>query len=123
MRVSLPINTVGRWADEVWRCASTLPAAYPIFMTSSGVMGISPTLPRTPSVPKYLRCMTPIRSEALRSGDSTSDGVPYSERIAGFADIVHTHDTRAGIDRKERGCHAAVDSIANGTAGDGANHA
>jgi hypothetical protein len=35
------------------RCASTRPAAWPRRITKSGVIGDSPTLPRTPSVPKY----------------------------------------------------------------------
>jgi hypothetical protein len=35
------------------RWVSTSPAAKPRRITNSGVIGNSPTLPRTPSVPKY----------------------------------------------------------------------
>src|SRR6185436_4378896 len=54
MRVSLPISTAAcSPAGRSCSAASTLPAAYPRRITKSGVMGASPTRPRTPSVPKY----------------------------------------------------------------------
>src|SRR5262245_31116323 len=56
MRVSLPISTAG-WPPLPDR---TLPAAYPSRSTKSGVIGLCPTVPRTPSVPKCLRLMASL---------------------------------------------------------------
>src|SRR5436190_22215552 len=61
MRVSLPISTAGRPAGRRGSAANVRPAAQPSFITSSGVIGASPTRPRTPSVPKYSRFI-PVRS-------------------------------------------------------------
>ena len=52
MRVSLPINTL-----LVPLPAKTLPAAQPNLVTNSGLIAEWPTLPRIPSVPKYLRSL------------------------------------------------------------------
>src|SRR5690348_3137500 len=51
MRVSLPITTVA-WPSPL---ASTRPAARPRRSMKSAETGPSPTRPRMPSVPKYLR--------------------------------------------------------------------
>src|SRR5258706_7969572 len=57
MRVSLPIIAAGRPPLAASWLASTRPAAWPRRSTNSGVIGNSPTLPRTPSVPKYFLLM------------------------------------------------------------------
>src|SRR5690348_772626 len=69
-RVSLPINTSGRRPSP-----STTPAARPSFSMNSAVIGHSPTRPRTPSVPKYLR---------------GSDMLDIMHEIRGLKDTVQT---------------------------------
>jgi hypothetical protein len=66
MRVSLPISTVG-WASLR---LSTRPTAWARRNTKSGVMGRLPTVPRMPSVPKYLRVMIGQARHGLASQDS-----------------------------------------------------
>src|SRR4249920_3737645 len=58
MRVSLPITTVALPS----RAASTRPAARPRRSMKSAETGPSPTRPRMPSVPKYLRFDISVRS-------------------------------------------------------------
>ena len=60
------MSTPGRTPSRAVSAARTRPAAQPSFSTSSGVIGGSPTRPRTPSVPKYWRVIG-IQSSGSRS--------------------------------------------------------
>src|SRR5574340_1190929 len=98
MRVSLPISTVGCWfGGRLPRSAtSTCPAAYPRCITNSGVIGDSPTLPRTPSVPKYLRPILLFLH-----------CIPDGQRIAHGRNIVYRAAARVlpllrGVGRREQ---------------------
>ena len=66
MRVSLPIRTLLPWPEP-----RTRPAAQPSLTMKSGLIFPSPTRPRMPSVPKYLRIPLPsppqLLAEALTS--------------------------------------------------------
>ncbi len=77
MRVSLPISTLPPCPPP-----STRPAAQPSLSAKSGVMFPSPTRPRMPSVPKYLRVtllpVHPIYSveplaKLVRAGDLSAE--------------------------------------------------
>src|SRR5574340_1077129 len=113
MRVSLPISTVGCWfGGRLPRSAtSTWPAAYPKRMTNSGVIGDSPTLPRTPSVPKYLRPILLF----LHS-------IPDGQRIAHGRNIVYPEQTRATRHGCEMRRHAGKFALLDRTPGQGAQH-
>src|SRR5687768_2149313 len=89
MRVSLPITTVA-WPSR----ASARPAAQPSFRTKSAEIGPSPTRPRMPSVPKYLR--VPI--VASRSG---------AGRVADRIDRRLRHAHHQGEQRGEAAAHLA----------------
>ena len=80
-RVSLPMSTLG--LPRAPR-AKTRPAAQPSFITKSGVMGATPTRPRTPSVPKYLRSLESaiVVSPPLAGGLAASHRQGYEERSA-----------------------------------------
>src|ERR1051325_10044188 len=69
MRVSLPMMIL----REPW-LACTFPAAQPNFSTNSGVIGASPTRPRMPSVPKYLRLLIVVISLSCQCGFHHSHG-------------------------------------------------
>src|SRR6266567_9001516 len=95
MRVSLPINTAGvsprRPADSA---ASTRPAAYPRRSTSSGVIGISPTRPRTPSVPKYFLLIVleaqSQRFEGTRIGSTFGFRYSMDQQVVGISALAAT---------------------------------
>src|SRR5882672_10793715 len=93
MRVSLPIRTAGCAPfGSAERRTSTSPAAKPSFITNSGVIGDSPTLPRTPSVPKYFLPMWLSVSFERRE---------HLERVPRRGDIVDAHDSSAPLDREQ----------------------
>src|SRR5690242_3688736 len=81
--------------------ASTRAAALARRNAKSTVSGFSPTLPRTPSVPKYLR---PIEALSLvyRHG--------HAHRIEGGRHVVGAHDTRSMENRNGGQGHTAGDS-------------
>ena len=54
--MSLPISTVARLPLRTHLRRSSRPVACPSIITKSGVIGATPTSPRTPSVPKYFLC-------------------------------------------------------------------
>src|SRR5512145_3358463 len=83
MRVSLPMHTAG-FEDCL---ESTFPAAYPRRSTKSGVIGLSPIVPRTPSVPKYLRL--------------TGISLPYGDHVACFFNVVDTKYCSTGLQREQ----------------------
>src|SRR5688572_6691374 len=100
MRVSLPMQTAGL-ADFFER---TFPAAYPRRRTNSGVIGLSPMVPRTPSVPKYLRL--------------TGISLPYRDHIAGFLDVVHTKYCSTGLEREQGHGEASGEALLDRSPGD-----
>src|SRR5690606_33564521 len=115
MRVSLPISTVG-WASVR---LSTRPTAWARRSTKSGVMGAWPTVPRMPSVPKYWRAMK--RSPGIlrlcnraiigaRAAPSTRSA-PHLQRLDGLAHVVHAHDVRAALHRKQGRGHTGAHAI------------
>src|SRR5690554_6917024 len=64
IRVSLPI--------KILLCpsaANTAPVAQPSRNTKSGVIGYSPTVPRMPSVPKYLRVISRLLGNNAQRGN------------------------------------------------------
>src|SRR4051812_16243817 len=67
-------------------------------MTKSGVIGISPTVPRTPSVPKYLRVMQ--LSFATR-------GLPDRDDVPRLSHVMHAKYSRATLQGEERHGEAA----------------
>src|SRR5689334_24903926 len=82
--------------------ASTRAAALASLSANSTVMGCSPTLPRTPSVPKNLR---PI--EALSLSDCRRD----AHRVERGGHVVGAHDTRSMENRNGSQCDAARNSV------------
>src|SRR6478736_4609570 len=108
MRVSLPISTVGR----AWVLLSTRPTACARRSTKSGVMGASPTVPRMPSVPKYVLLMM-VSPSGSRLCDSRG---PDLQGGHGFPDVVHPDDARAAVHREHGRGHAGdgpfVDELA-----------
>src|SRR2546425_8845569 len=100
MRVSLPMHTAGLLllADK------TLPAAYPRRSTKSGVIGLEPTVPRTPSVPKYLRVML--------------ISLPHGDDVLGFFHVVHPQDFRAALQRQQSQGEASRQPLLHGPAGE-----
>src|SRR3974390_3850711 len=98
MRVSLPISTAG-WAPRgsAERLTTPSPAAKPRRITNSGVMGDSPTRPRTPSVPKYFLPMwlaVPV------------EGREHGERVARCGDVVDPHDSSSALHGEQSGGEA-----------------
>src|SRR4051812_32459232 len=87
MRVSLPMQTAECWRWPLTSPARTLPAAYPSRRTKSGVIGLAPTVPRTPSVPKYLRVIL--------------ECLPHGDHVPGFLHIMHAQYCRAALQRKQ----------------------
>src|SRR6187549_368535 len=83
-RLSLPMSTVPPLG------ASTRAAALARRKAKSTVSGNSPTRPRTPSVPKYLR---PIELISL------ADGGRDAHRVQRGRHVVGAHDTRSVEDR------------------------
>mmetsp|Transcript_53268 Transcript_53268/g.124851 ORF Transcript_53268/g.124851 Transcript_53268/m.124851 type:complete len:956 (-) Transcript_53268:390-3257(-) len=106
MRVSLPIKTVGR--SFVLR--STRPTAWPRRSMKSGVIGSCPTVPRMPSVPKYLRLIE-LFLLVNRRNCRRIDGVPNLEGVHGCSDIVHAQHLRAGIHRAQCGSEARSQTL------------
>src|SRR5688572_6826895 len=94
-RVSLPISTVPPEG------ASTRAAALASRSAKSTVMGLSPTRPRTPSVPTYLRAIE-LLSLVYRGG--------HADRVNGRRHIVGAHDTRSVENRNGGQCDAARSS-------------
>src|SRR6185369_4873288 len=80
----------------------TLPAAYPSRMTKSGVIGLSPTVPRTPSVPKYLRIV---------------EGFPDRDHVARFFHIMDPQYSRAALQSEQSHGQAAGQALADRPAG------
>src|SRR5690606_41515558 len=106
--------------------ASRQPAAKPSRSRSSGVMGDSPTRPRTPSVPKYLRLMKlPFLREpyvAIRLSLSVHRAQDR-QRIARGSHVVHAHDLGAVLYRDDRRGDACGQPVVGRPAGDGAQAA
>src|SRR5262245_49549520 len=100
MRVSLPISTAG-WRPVPER---TLPAAYPSRSTKSGVMGLCPTVPRTPSVPKCLRLIL--------------ISLPDRDDVPGFFHVVDPQYCRAALEREQSHREAARQALVDRPAGD-----
>src|SRR5882672_8141704 len=110
MRVSLPIRTAG-WAPlgSAERRTSTSPAAKPRRITNSGVIGDSPTLPRTPSVPKYFLPMWLCFSFERRE---------HLERVPRRGDVVDAHDSSAALDREQSRGQARREAVVRPSSGD-----
>src|SRR6185437_7890795 len=92
-RVSLPMSTVPPSGT------STRPAALARFSAKSTVIGCSPTLPRTPSVPKYFRVkqralLLRVRNPKLRvrglQRRAALHCAHHLERIDGCRHVVDT---------------------------------
>src|ERR1051325_7862247 len=102
MRVSLPTRIL---PGSLPFMPSTRPTAQPSFNTRSGVMGSSPTLPRTPSVPKNFRLpisRSPYRGARARMRTiSTVYRLPHSYRLHTLRDIMHAQDPRAILHRDD----------------------
>src|SRR6185369_11475105 len=81
----------------------TLPAAYPSRMTKSGVIGLSPTVPRTPSVPKCLRIV---------------EGFPDRDHVARLFHVVDPQYSRPALQSEQSHGEAARQALADGPAGD-----
>src|SRR5581483_12080514 len=64
-------------------------------MTKSGVMGLSPTVPRTPSVPKYLRVM----------------GLPDRDHVLRFLYVMHAQYFGPALQRKQSHGEAAGEAL------------
>src|SRR5687767_10712566 len=100
-RVSLPMSTVPPCG------ASTRAAALARRSAKSTVRGCSPTRPRTPSVPKYLR---PINLFSLDHRGRNA------HRIHGRAHVVGAHNTRSVQNRnggeRDAACQAFIDIAA-----------
>src|SRR5262249_23067065 len=79
--------------------ASTRAAALARFNAKSTVIGCSPTRPRTPSVPKYLR---------VNASPSIPHGCDGLQRVHRRSDIVSAHDARAVHHRHHGERNAAV---------------
>src|SRR5512136_792466 len=93
MRVSLPIRTAGcAPLGSAERRTSTSPAAKPRRITNSGVIGDSPTLPRTPSVPKYFLLMWLGFSFEL---------LEHPECVPRRRHVLDPHDSNAVLDRQQ----------------------
>src|SRR5882672_12790228 len=93
MRVSLPIRTAGcAPLGNAERRTRTSPAAKPSRITNSGVIGDSPTLPRTPSVPKYFLPMS-LAFPVERREDL--------ERVPRRGDVVDAHDSSSALRREQ----------------------
>src|SRR5215831_13752638 len=106
MRVSLPISTAGcAPLGSAERRTSTSPAANPSRMTNSGVIGDSPTLPRTPSVPKYFLAMESAFPVERRE---------HGERVPRRGDVVDADDSSAALDREQSRGEAAREPVVGG---------
>src|SRR6185436_19242502 len=101
------MSTVPPWG------ASTRAAALARRNAKSTVSGCSPTRPRTPSVPKYLRAIE-ILSLEHRGCDT--------HRVHGGGDVVGAHDTRSMENRNGGQRHAAVDATFYRPSGDLREH-
>src|SRR5688572_25116964 len=77
--------------------ASTRAAALASRRVKSTVIGTSPTLPRTPSVPKYFLAIAvdPCLPYPLRASRALSGGPCDSDGVAGRPHIMGAHDTRS----------------------------
>src|SRR6185295_7450605 len=72
-------------------------------MTKSGVIGLSPTVPRTPSVPKYLRIV---------------GGFPDRDHVARLFHIVDSQYSRPALQSEQSHGQAAGEALADRPAGD-----
>src|SRR5262245_44155011 len=103
MRVSLPMSTAGCAPfGSAERRTSTSPAAKPRRITNSGVIGDSPTLPRTPSVPKYFLPMSLTFSFESRE---------HLERVPSRGHIVDAHDSSSALHRQQSGGEARGQAV------------
>src|SRR6185436_3218851 len=93
--------------------ASTRAAALARRKAKSTVSGNSPTRPRTPSVPKYLR---PIELISL------ADGGRDAHRVQRGRHVVGAHDTRSVEDRNGSQGHAAGNATFYRSASDFCQH-
>src|SRR5215204_618147 len=99
MRVSLPMQTAECALDEPSR-ARIFPAAYPRRRTKSGVMGLCPTVPRSPSVPKCLLKALPDR-----------------DYVARFLDVVDPQYCRPALQREQSHREAPGEALVDRAAG------
>src|SRR5689334_4951326 len=93
--------------------ASTRAAALASLSANSTVMGCSPTLPRTPSVPKNLRPIELFSLERRRRD---------AHRVERGGHVVGAHDTRSVENRNGGQCDAARSSIIDRAAGELRQH-
>src|SRR5882672_10439048 len=73
-------------------------------MTKSGVIGLSPTVPRTPSVPKCLRLMI--------------EGFPDRDHVARLFHVVDPQYSRPALQSEQSHGKAAGQALADRPAGD-----
>src|SRR5688572_27327169 len=109
-RVSLPMITLPPAG------ASTRAAALASRRVKSTVIGTSPTLPRTPAVPKYFLAVAvdPCVRYSLRAGRALPGGPCNPDGIAGRPHIMGAHDTRSmqGCNGSQR--QAAREAVLDG---------
>src|SRR5512141_3102869 len=83
----------------------------------SGVIGGWPTVPRMPSVPKYVLFMAGEEGWA-RSSACQAGGLPDGERIDGRRDVVDADDARAALDGGQRRGDARGKALADRSTGE-----
>src|SRR4029078_10935913 len=93
--------------------ASTRAAALASLSANSTVIGCSPTRPRTPSVPKYLRPIELLSLQRRRRD---------AHRVERGGHVVGAHDTRSIENRNGGQCDAARSSIIHCPAGELREH-
>jgi hypothetical protein len=102
------------------------PAAQPSLTTKSGLMVGSPTRPRMPSVPKYLRfSLFPPEICAGRAAHPRLLSVATADqpqRIDGRGDVVHAQDVRAAAAASTAAARLARAAHRRAATGDGAEH-
>src|SRR5450830_471642 len=97
-------------------------------MTKSGVIGATPTRPRTPSVPKYFPAMISRLFFSIYFMNcsivwsSTDGGLPDFECIDRFHNIMHTNDHRTLRRRCQGGTDTTGQTLLKRFAGNRADH-
>src|SRR5687767_15277477 len=98
MRVSLPMMTIGLRQP---RRISAWPYALPRRSTKSAEIAPSPTRPRMPSVPKYLRDMGSSGAGAARDGSGRRGlgrGLAHEQREQGGELVAHLASVADQVD-------------------------